>query len=488
MEHLDKLYKYLKKINELEYVIGILNWEISVNIPDDVISEINDLIYEYNIKLFKLKTSKKYGNLLKSIIESNNFKKVGKVEKIHIKKLYKEYNNLSCIPTNFYKKYLKVCAQANKYFNEAKEKNDANIVLPYLEKMVITIKELYSYRNSNKKVYDLLLDDFEEGVNQRLLDKYFEEIKNGIIPIIKNNQVKNCKHLKYQFTDKQLKDAAILLLTYIGFDFDKGDTVIYQDAFTSRLGFKDVRITFNNNSNPCLFASTAVHEGGHALVEANISSEYIKYANVTLKSRTALHESQSRFFENILGRNKNFWVPIYPEVKKILKLDLNIDEFVDGLNTIEPGLIRLDADEITYSMHIIIRYEIERDLFNGKISVYDISNIWNQKYKEYLGVDVLDDADGFLQDVHWGQGSFGYFPAYLLGNIYDGMLIDVVESELGPIDNLLKDGKIKSITNFLIDNIYKYGGSYSFDEILKNINGKKVSTENILNYFKKKSR
>ena len=485
MKEIKEFYKHLNKINELQYVIGILDWELKVNIPNDTVSEINNLLAKYNVDLFKLKTSKKYGNLLNKIVSSKYFEKLGLAERKHIKKLYKEYKNLVCVPIKFYKQYLKIGEEVNQKFDEAVKKNDGSIVLPYLDKMVEETKKMYAFRDNIKSIYDAMLDDFEEGMTTKEIDELFSKIKKTLIPFVKKNKSSN-RELKYNFTDKQLKDAAILLLSYIGFDFNKGDTVVYQNAFTTRLGFKDVRITFNNNENPCCYASTVIHEGGHALVEANIGPEYLKYASVSLASLTGLHESQSRFFENILGRNKNFWVPIYPKLKKILKLDLTLDEFIGELNTIKPGMIRLDADEVSYCLHIIIRYEIERDLFQNKISTYDIPRVWKKLYKEYLDIDVIDDANGFLQDVHWSQGNFGYFPSYLLGTIYDGMLIAAVECELGSIDDILASGKVKVITEYLKDNIYKYGGAFSSVELLSKLCGERISSKYILDYFKGK--
>ena len=486
VDKLNELYKYLGKINDLSYIISLLDWELKMNVPNDVISDVNRLIRIKDIKLFRMKTDKKYGELLESIIKDKSFKTIGDIECHHILKLYKDYNNYKNVPLKFYKKHMDISISAGITFEDAKKKNDASIVLPKLEAMIESTKKLYSYRGSKKNIYDLMLDDFEEGMTTKEIDKLFNEIKDSLIPLIKKINIKKLDKIKYNFSSKELKDSALVLLSYIGFDFDKGDVNIYQNAFTARLGFNDVRITFNNNDNPATYASTVIHEGGHGLVEANISPEYIKYASTSLKSLTALHESQSRFYENILGRNKNFWIPIYEDFKNKIGINLSLDEFVEYITLIKPGAIRLEADELTYCMHIIVRYEIEKDLFNGKISVYDIEKEWNKKMYEYLGVEVKNDSEGFLQDVHWAQGYFGYFPSYLLGTIYDGMIREAIEKDLGSIDDLLKNNKIKEITNYLKDNIYKYGGAYSSKEIINKMCGSEISTKPIINYFKRK--
>lgn len=482
MNNKEKFYKYLNDINDMSYLISILDWEVKMNVPNDTVSEVNDLIYKYNIKLFKMKTSKKYADMLKFML---NDKSIGDVEMSHLKKLYKDYCNYKDVPLSFYKKYLNLCGKANMSYQKAKEANDINVVLKDLDKMVTETKKLYGYRENVNNIYDEMLSDYEDGYTSKEIDKLFDEVKKVLVPFIKKHK-KSITKLNYKFDKYQLERAAILLLETIGFDFNKGDVNLYANAFTGRLGFKDVRITFNDNANPCNYACTVIHEGGHALVESNISEENLKYATTSLRCLTGLHESQSRFFENIIGRNKNFWSNIYNEYKSILKLDLEYDEFIEALNTISPTPIRLDADEVSYCMHIIIRYELERDLFNGKISVYDLKEEWKKKYKEYLGVECADDADNFLQDVHWSQGSFGYFPTYLLGTIYSFMFLEALEKSVGPIDDILSDGNISTIITYLRDNIYKYGGAYSSKKLLKRLGYNDITIKPMIKYFKSK--
>lgn len=249
-------------------------------------------------------------------------------------------------------------------------------------------------------------------------------------------------------------DCAEILLNYIGFDMDKGLLGVYPHGFTEKMSMNDIRIAFEHTDNPFEFVTTIIHEGGHGIFEQNIKENLARYENTTISNLYALHESQSRFYENVLGRNKNFWIPIYDEVSKKLHLNLSLDEFINALNNPVPNAKRTISDELTYCMHIILRYEIETAIFNDNISLDELPNLWNQKMKEYLGVVVQNDADGLMQDVHWSEGSFGYFPSYLLGNIYDGMFIEAIEKNLGNLDELLRNGRIKDITNYLIENIH----------------------------------
>jgi carboxypeptidase Taq len=275
------------------------------------------------------------------------------------------------------------------------------------------------------------------------------------------------------------------LLDYIGFDNSRGALGIYTHGYTIKMNNNDVRIAFSNESDIFDHMSTIIHEGGHGIFEQNIDESLKKFGNYDI-DKVALHESQSRFYENILGRNINFWIPIYDDIKKLLNIDMDINDFVDVFNNAHTSLIRTKADELTYCMHIIIRYEIEKEIFNGNIDLNNLDKLWNQKYKEYLNLDVTSDKDGILQDMHWSDGSFGYFPTYLLGSIFDGMLLEQINKDLENTDELLKNGKIKEITTYLNNNIHKNGGAYNINEVSQKLCGRSLDVKPLINYFKNK--
>ena len=213
-------------------------------------------------------------------------------------------------------------------------------------------------------------------------------------------------------------------------------------------------------------------------------------SNYIIKNRQYIYMALPFIFMDLitrfLGRNINFWIPIYDNIKSKLKLDIPVEEFVSYLNKAEPSFIRTEADELTYCLHIIIRYEIERDLFSNKISVNELPLIWNQKMQEYLGIQVNNDSDGILQDVHWSQGSFGYFPSYLIGSIFDGMLIESIEKNIGSIDEILRQGQIKKITKYLQDNIHKNGGAFTIKELTAKLCNQELTITPLVKYFKTK--
>ena len=486
MDKLDELFKYQRQIIDLEYLLNILNWEANTIIPEPASENVMRIQSEIDSKLFKTKNSSKYKKMLEDCINSEEFKVLGKAERKCLEKLLKMYKKDADVPPTFYKKFAKLKEESVKIWCEAKEKNDFNIFKPYLEKIVSMTKDYYNFRAEKTNIYDMMLDDFESGMTTRQLDKYFKEIKFAVSEIlsVQKDEIDSIKLAPLSLEEKE--KCAEFLLKYIGFDIERAVLNSYIHPFTQKTSLNDVRITYDKETDIFDFVMTVIHEGGHGLFEQNVGANLNKYGSCCLSDLTALHESQARFYENILGRNKNFWIPIYDEFKQIAKLDLSLDEFMEHLTAVKPGSIRTSADEVSYCMHIIIRYEIEKDLFNDKISVEDIPLIWKNKMKEYLNVEVSNDRENILQDIHWAEGSFGYFPSYLIGNIYDGMLLDMVENELGSLDELLKNGRIKEITNFLNNSIHRNGGAYTFQEIVAKEGYDKISPEFFLNYLQTK--
>lgn len=482
---LEKLRKYQKEIFDLQHCINVIGWDLRISTPRDEKEEVVALISGLEDKLFKLQTNNDYEILLKGAIESDEFKELSLSEQRYINNLLKNYYKKVNVPNDFYIEYTEFLHKSTIVWEGAKKNNDYNVFKPYLEKVIELTKKYYSYINFNGDLYDVMLNEYEAGLTSDDIDKLFSELKEKILPIIPKEGGLT-SFIKINASESDVMKCAEFLLDYIGFDMNKGKLGFYPHGFTEKIGNNDVRIAFKKTDNALDFVSTIIHEGGHGILEQNVNSNLTKYECMTCEGINALHESQSRFFENMLGRNINFWIPIYDKVKEMLGLDADINEFVKGLNSPVASLVRTEADELTYCMHIILRYEIERDLFSGKINVDDLPNVWNQKMKEYLGVEVINDKDGVMQDVHWAEGDFGYFPSYLIGSIFDGMFLEIIENDLGSIDEILKGGNIKVITKYLIENIYVNGAAFTGREVLEKLGRSNLSVAPLVNYFYKK--
>lgn len=480
------LINYLNKMGDKTSLLCMLYWEMDTIVPKDSFDYYVDMASKMETEIFEMSISDEYFELLNSAIESDEFKKLDEHKKIYYLDLKESYEKQKRIPIDFYEKFAKQKSKAKQIWAEAKKANEYKMFKPYLEKNIEMTKELYSYIYPNSKnLYDDMLNEYEKNVKSKDIDKLFEELKKEIIPIVKNLKTKKLKDIKKEYSNSELIEISKYLLDYIGFDNNRGALGIYPHGYTTTISKDDVRIAFNNTKNIFEHASTIIHEGGHGIFEQRAGLEFSEF-NFFGVETVALHESQSRFYENILGRNINFWIPIYDDIKKMTNLALSIEEFIDYFNDAKASLIRTEADELTYCLHIIIRYEIEREIFNGNIDLDKLPEIWNKKYEEYLGVKVTNDSEGIMQDMHWSDASFGYFPSYLLGSIFDGMLLEKINNELGDVNTILKEGRIKEITKFLNENIHKYGGSYNIFEVAKRVCGTDMNVGPLVRYFKEK--
>lgn len=486
MKSLDNLLEYLNEIEEKSYIVNLMHWEMDTIAPKKSFDYLIEVKNKVEMECFKMSTSQEFKSLVSAVINDKEFKNLSLEEQRYVEELMEDILREERVPEDFMSEYLTLSDNSNNAWAEAKAQNDYNIFKPYLEKMVEQTKKYYRYMfPDTENLYDEMLDTYEKGMTSKEIDKLFEELKKHIIPLVKNLKLKNLVKKEIKYSDSELIDISKYLLNYIGFDNDRGALGIYPHGYTNKINNNDVRIAFSQNKSIFDHVCTIIHEGGHGIFEQSIGKNLSKYATYSI-GKYALHESQSRFFENILGRNKNFWIPIYDELKEKMKLDLSLDEFMEYLNDAKPSYKRTEADELTYCLHIIMRYEIERDLFADKISAEDLEKIWNEKTKEYFGLDVVNASDGILQDVHWSQGSFGYFPSYLLGSILDGMLAYAIERDLGSIDELLSTGRIKEITKYLQENIHTFGGAYTFKEVVNRVCKKELSVEPLVKYFKSK--
>lgn len=294
--------------------------------------------------------------------------------------------------------------------------------------------------------------------------------------------------MNQQYDIAKQKEFNHFLAEYIGFDFNRGVTADSEHPFTTELHNHDVRFTnhyYEHNLENAIFST--VHEGGHGIYEQGISDE-ISETPLGSGASMGMHESQSRFYENIIGRSKAFWEPIYGKLVETFPehlSDIPLDQFVQAVNHVEPSLIRTEADELTYCLHIMIRYELEKLIFEGKAEVADLPELWNKLYEEYLGVTPSNDAEGVLQDVHWSMGSFGYFPSYALGNAIAAQIYHKLQQELD-FEGTLKKGDLSEIKAYLGKHVHQYGQLKNTDEMLTETTGEPFNADYYVAYLKEK--
>ena len=392
--------------------------------------------------------------------------------------LEKQYCQMSRIPADEYVAFniLKNDAQAS--WEKAKNNSDFSIFQPHLEQLVAFQRKFAGYYNASIPAYDALLNEYEEGMTMEVLDRFFGALRTAIVPLV--DKIRERKQPDYAFTHAaypvgiQRKFSDFLMETM---KIDRNYCAIAESEhpFTMNFNNKDVRITthyYENNFLSSMFS--VIHEGGHALYELGADSQYnntFLYGGVSM----GIHESQSRFYENLIGRSKAFSSYILPKLQELFPeqmKDVTVNELYHAVNTVNPSLIRIEADELTYCLHIMVRYELEKQLISGTLEVKDIPAEWNHLYKEYLGVDVPNDAKGCLQDVHWSFGDFGYFPSYALGSAYGAQMLAVMQEELGDVYADVERGDITRITAWLRAHIHQFASAKKPGQLFEDACGK----------------
>lgn len=486
-----KLKDFLELKKQYDHVTTLLYWDMETGTPKLGQQAHVDALTYFSTRSFEMGTSDELEQMLQALSESKEYEALDDTMKFIVTRMKRDMDKDKRIPKDLFEAFVRAQAEAGNAWRDAKNASDFSMFAPHLEKMIKMRKEITGYTDPGKEIYDALLDNYEEGMDTETIDRLFGDLKKELIPLEKQilaaKQPDDSKFKGHYDVDAQ-KKVQNLLLDYIGFSKDAGSVGETEHPFTLNFNSKDVRVSNHYYEEEPLFAMfSAIHEGGHAIFEQNVNPAY---DNTVAGSccYMGVHESQSRFYENILGRNKNFWLPIYDKLGELLPQfkEITLDEFYHEINHVRNSMIRTEADEVTYCFHIILRYEMEKAIFRDHVPVAKLPELWNEKMKEYLDIVPANDSEGILQDMHWSDASFGYFPSYLLGSIYDGMYLEELEKELGSVDELLAAGKIGEITKWLNQKIHWYGSTRTPKEVIANVCGKEVSAEPLIRYFKEK--
>lgn len=405
--------------------------------------------------------------------------------------LKRNYDQLSKIPADEYMKYARLTNDASDAWHEAKEESNFEKFRPYLEELVEYNIKFAGYYDSTKLPYDALLNEYERGVDMVYLDNFFSSMRDKLVPIIKaiasKPQIDDSFLHKHYPAEVQRKFSDYLM-EVMGLDRAHSTIGETEHPFTLNFTSQDVRITTNYVEDSLADSMySVIHEGGHALYELGVDPEN-DYTCLSGGVSMGVHESQSRFYENLIGRSEAFTKAIFPKVKEFFpeQLDgVDADMFYRAVNKAQPSLIRTESDELTYCFHVMIRYEIEKKLISKTLEVKDVPKEWNRLYKEYLGVDVPDDKRGCLQDSHWSGGSFGYFPSYALGSAYGAQMLSNMERDFDVWGDVSK-GDLSKVTAWLKEKVHKFGSLKEPSFIVKNACGGDFDPNYYTDYLKNK--
>lgn len=487
-EKINKFREMIKEKKIIDSMLALLQWDLETQAPKGGYKLISEMIGELSLKSYNLTTSKEFLEMLKEL--KKNEEKLDNIVKREIELLEEEVEKIKVIPSEEYKMYSELTAKAQGIWEIARENNDFESFAPILEQIFNFNRKFIEYRGIKEDVYSEILNDYEKGMNVKKLDNFFAELKKEIVPLLKEvnkNKRDFQKKVKFEVSEYNQKLFSKEILEYIGFDLERGVLSESAHPFTLTVNKDDVRLTTRYLKNlPFSSVFSTIHEGGHGIYEQGVD-EILKDTILSDGASMGIHESQSRFYENIVGRSKEFWFGILEKSKfKYSELsELTLEEIYKGINEVSPSLIRVEADELTYSLHIMVRYEIEKGILSGEYLVKDLPRVWNEKMYEYLGVVPSTDSEGVLQDVHWSCGLIGYFPSYALGNVYSLQILNAMKKDIN-IEGTLERGELKRIKEWLREKIHRYGKLKTPKEIMVSVTGEELNPEYYIEYLKEK--
>ena len=470
------LRKLEQTLAAYDHVTGVLYLDATTAAPSDTWEGRGRTMEVMSQVTYDLLANPENGELL-SYLEAHSSELDAQARR-EIEVVHKNYDQIHRIPAEEYVAYSVLINDAESVWHRAKLADDFDAFAPYLEKITECNRKFAGYFHPEMEPYDALLNEYEEGMNTGTLDAFFAQLRETIVPLIakiqKAPQIDDAfLYRRYPVeTQRKLSDY---LMAVMGIDRAHCGIAETEHPYTTNFNNKDVRITthyYENNLVSSMFS--VIHEGGHALYELGADDCY-NYTALSGGVSMGIHESQSRFYENIIGRSPAFVHAVLPKLKELFPIqleDVDEDKFYRAINKAEPSLIRTEADELTYCLHIMVRYEIEKQLIAGTLEVKDVPAEWKRLYKEYLGVDVPSDREGCLQDSHWSGGSIGYFPSYALGSAYGAQMLSKMQEEIGDIWGDVAKGDLSKVTDWLRSHIHRYASFKKPGELFESVCGK----------------
>jgi carboxypeptidase Taq len=484
----DALLQLVKEANLLSTVEGLLDWDSETKMPEKGLpARAEELALIASIS-HERRTHPRVGELLASL----GGRGADDLQSANLREIRRSYDRATKIPADLVRKIAHASAIGKDAWGKARGDNDFPAFAPHLTQLLELKRQVADLIGYKGERYDALLDEFEPGVTSAEVAGVFSSLRGPLSEIVR--QLAAAKRrpdgsiLHRHFPRAAQEKFALRMAEVVGFDFAAGRLDVSKHPFCSGSFPGDIRLTtryYEDFFSPSVFG--VLHEAGHGMYEQGLPVEHA-FTPLGQPISLGIHESQSRMWENMVGRSREFWEKFYPEAQAAFSSlqDVSLDAFYAAINTVKPSLIRVEADEVTYNLHIILRFELERGMIDGTIAVKDVPEAWRAKTKELLGITPPDDREGCLQDIHWSMGAFGYFPTYALGNLYAAQFFAAAKKAIPDLSTRVRGGDLGALLKWLRVNIHGHGQHYRAGELVQRVTGQALSIEPFLNYIRGK--
>ena len=484
----DALLDRVRRWNTLGSAAGVLGWDQQVMMPEGGTPARSKQLSTISSIRHDMLTDEETGALLGELADADLTDEQAAV----VREVRRDYERADAVPVELVGEISETGSEALQAWEEAKAEDDFETFAPYLEKHVELKREYAEHVDPDRDPYEVLFEDYEPCLSMERAESILEELREALVPMIgsirESDRELAVDTFEGEFPESDQEALARETLELLDYDFDRGRLDVSSHPFTSGNQF-DCRVTTRfDESDPLGAIGSTIHEYGHAQYNLGLPQEH--WATPLGESRDlSVHESQSRLWENHVGRSRAFWEAFLPAFKAQFPdtAGASVEDAYEAFNQVyEDNLIRVEADELTYHLHIIVRFEIERDLIRGDLDVADVPETWNDKYEEYLGIRPESDSEGCLQDIHWSHGNFGYFPTYSLGSVMAAQLYAAAESEIEGLEESIAEGEFDDLHDWLGENVHRHGSRYETNELVTRATGDDFSADAFLAYAEEK--
>ncbi len=478
---------YLKRIDHYNSAVALLHWDKRTYIPRKGVDARSEALGMLASEAHRLTVSDEMKGFLEDLLPLSA--DLDPITARALEQRKKDFDRSVKIPVERHEEFMVLTSKAEAVWEEARAQSDFSLFAPYLSRIVDMMREFADYWGYERHPYDALLDPYEPGMTVAILDPLFGDFRVRTTELLRRIEAAapiDSAFLHRRFDPHKQRRFSEYILREMGYDLEAGRLDETAHPFETTIAFGDVRVTTRFVSdflNSAVFGT--IHEGGHALYEQNIADDLrgtLLHRGISM----GIHESQSRFWENIVGRSSEFWERYFAPLQEIFPDelgDVDAQRFYRAVNVVGPSHIRVEADELTYNLHIMIRYEIEKGLLQGDIQVRELPGLWREKMREYLGIEPENDTVGVLQDVHWSGGDFGYFPSYALGNMYAAQFTRALERDQPAWREAVRSGRLAEPKEWFVTHVHRHGSMLDPADVLRAATGEELSSSALMEYL-----